>query len=61
MGINIKIYEYKGRTYTLMGALEHKDITTRKWIKTVRYIQNETGNTYSREEKEFYRLFKRVS
>jgi hypothetical protein len=53
------MYTYKGKNYEIHSEGKMKDRVSREWIDCVFYTSS-TGETYARERREFYELFKLV-
>ena len=52
------IYEFKNRSYQVIGYGEMKNSHTRLWEDCVIYIQLENRKTYVRNKEEFFEKFK---
>lgn len=58
--IKLGIYTYKDKFYEVLGTIEIKDTSTRKWVSYIRYKLAEPTNNYQmygREENEFNKRF----
>jgi len=53
-------YKYKDKEYIVIHRIKSKHPQTREWYDAIAYASADQKNIYSREEKEFYELFKLV-